>query len=198
MGGNIGAMNKAGRTKSVTHDRNFSEPKNLFNSELQRQVYNQTRMAENINTFFASYHVPLPNTGTYAVNLDEASIAKNISDSRYGGVVNLASLGKKESQIGFSTQNYQSRLPIKLFRAENKTSSSSQTDPMPAGRTESRESNTSSTSTEVPGYSAPTGGVSGTPLNRATASTSLTGFTEFDTQVPSPSTLPSPFKWKKD
>jgi hypothetical protein len=142
-GGNIGAMNKTGRTKFITEDRNFTDSRNLFNSELQRQAHNQTKMSDSIYTFFASYHVPLPNTGTFAANLDEASITKNLASTRYGGVVNLASLGPKESQIGFSTQNYQGRLPTRLFQANNKTSSSSQTDPMPLPRTVSNTSTVS-------------------------------------------------------
>jgi hypothetical protein len=137
FGNNINPMFGGGNVKYTSDDRNFSNKKNLFNSELQRQVYNQQVMANKVNQVFASYRVPLPNTGTYSQNLDEASIQQQIKNQRaygvdletdptgntpfYGETQNLQSLGQKERQMGFTTQNYVGRTPVPIFEAERRT-----------------------------------------------------------------------------
>jgi len=112
------------RSHMRTFDQNFTTGKQLWNSDLERLMVNQNKNLDKANKHFASYNVPMPNTATFASNLQEESQIRLLNESQYSNTVNLASLGMKETKIGYSSDNWKARLPLKLAEAEKKTNSS--------------------------------------------------------------------------
>jgi len=115
--GRTTAIKTVGLTKNEnmrTFDRNFIKSQDMFNSSLEKEIYFTSKRAQEIGEFLKGRRTVLPNTGTFATNINTEDLSKQQERQYEGGTVNLATIGMKESLFG-NLQNYEGRKPSKKW-----------------------------------------------------------------------------------